>query len=76
MFPPRQRFDLTEQSAGDLGQNSETTENTFNGLLDEVSLYNRALSASEIQAIYVAGSGGKCVTPVGPISFHNRLIRQ
>jgi len=32
----------------------------FNGLLDEVSLYNRALTASEIQAIYAAGSGGKC----------------
>jgi hypothetical protein len=50
----------------DLGQNSATTGNTFNGLLDEVSIYNRALSASEIQAIYVAGSGGKCVTPVPP----------
>jgi hypothetical protein len=32
----------------------------FNGLLDEVSIYNRALTASEIQAIYAAGSGGKC----------------
>jgi subtilisin-like proprotein convertase family protein len=30
------------------------------GSLDEVSLYNRALSASEIAAIYAAGSGGKC----------------
>ena len=32
----------------------------FNGLVDEVSLYNRALSATEIQAIYAAGSAGKC----------------
>jgi hypothetical protein len=32
----------------------------FNGLLDEVSLYNRALSADEIAAIYNAGSDGKC----------------
>jgi hypothetical protein len=32
----------------------------FNGLVDEVSLYNRALTASEIQTIYAAGSGGKC----------------
>jgi hypothetical protein len=30
------------------------------GLIDEVELYNRALSASEIQSIYNAGSGGKC----------------
>jgi hypothetical protein len=32
----------------------------FNGLIDEVSLYNRALSAAEILAIYNAGSAGKC----------------
>jgi hypothetical protein len=30
------------------------------GLIDEVSLYNRALSASEIAAIFLAGSAGKC----------------
>ena len=32
----------------------------FNGKLDEISLYGRALSACEIQAIYNAGSAGKC----------------
>ncbi len=31
----------------------------MNGLLDEASIYNRALSASEIGAIYNAGSAGK-----------------
>ena len=31
----------------------------FNGDLDEISLYSRALSASEIQAIYQKGSSGK-----------------
>jgi hypothetical protein len=30
------------------------------GLIDEVSIYNRALSSNEIAAIYNAGSGGKC----------------
>jgi len=30
------------------------------GQLDEVSIYNRALSASEIAAIYNAGASGKC----------------
>jgi Leucine-rich repeat (LRR) protein len=30
------------------------------GTLDEVSLYNRALSASEIAAIYAANTSGKC----------------
>jgi hypothetical protein len=32
----------------------------FKGAMDEVSIYNRALSQSEIQAIYNAGSAGKC----------------
>ncbi|MDB6015981.1 MAG: Peptidase BlaR1 [Pedosphaera sp.] len=31
----------------------------FAGLVDELSLYNRALSAEEIQSIYEAGSAGK-----------------
>jgi len=30
----------------------------FNGLVDEVSIYNRALTTSEIQADYEAGKGG------------------
>ena len=30
------------------------------GLVDEVEIYNRALSAAEIQAIFNAGSAGKC----------------
>ena len=32
----------------------------YAGLLDEVSIYGRALSGAEIQSIYNAGSGGKC----------------
>jgi len=32
----------------------------YDGLLDEVEVFNRALSASEIQAIFAAGSAGKC----------------
>jgi len=36
----------------------------FGGLIDEVSIYNRALSDSEIAALYNAGSAGKCQTPV------------
>src|SRR5207249_3274468 len=33
---------------------------SYLGLLDEASLYNRALTASEIQSIYNADSAGKC----------------
>jgi hypothetical protein len=36
----------------------------YGGLMDEVSIYSRALSQVEVQGIYVAGSAGKC-TP-GP----------
>ena len=36
-------------------------DSKFAGLLDEVSLYNRALSADEISAIYNTGAAGKCL---------------
>ena len=45
------------------------SSNPFSGALDEVSLYNRALSAAEIQAIYNAGSFGKCVANPPPPSL-------
>jgi Concanavalin A-like lectin/glucanases superfamily/Immunoglobulin domain len=38
--------------------------NHFNGELDEVSIYNRPLSSSEIAAIYNAGDAGKCPLPL------------
>ena len=38
----------------------------FDGLLDEVAIYNRALSSGEIAEIYDAGSAGKCVPASSP----------
>jgi hypothetical protein len=38
------------------------SENLFQGLIDEPSIYNRALEAGEIAALYAAGSAGKCST--------------
>ena len=35
----------------------------FNGLIDEVGIFNRALTADEIAAVYYAGSAGICFTP-------------
>jgi len=35
-------------------------DHKLNGFLDEVSLYNRALSSNEISSIYAAGASGKC----------------
>ena len=36
--------------------------NAFFGSIDELSIYNRALTAAEIQAIVAAGTAGKCTT--------------
>ncbi|MCX6922367.1 MAG: immunoglobulin domain-containing protein, partial [Verrucomicrobia bacterium] len=35
-------------------------------IVDELSIYNRALPAAEIQAIYNAGSAGKCTSVIPP----------
>ena len=39
---------------------STVSLDALDGLLDEVTIYNRALTAAEIQAIFAAGSAGKC----------------
>jgi hypothetical protein len=46
--------------AGDFGGGSRRF---FNGQIDEASIYNRALSDTEIQAIFNADSAGKCLAP-------------
>ena len=35
----------------------------FHGQLDEISIYNRAITNSEVASIYAAGSAGKCKSP-------------
>src|SRR3989344_1095321 len=40
----------------------------FSGLIDEASVYNKALSASEVQAIFNAGGNGKCTGSSEPQS--------
>ena len=64
---------FTPRTIGDLYvgvRPSEGVSGRFVGLMDEVSLYNRTLSAAEIQAIYNASSAGKCAVPV--ITSHPR----
>ena len=40
----------------------------FEGVIDEVEIFNRALDEAEIRAIYEAGSAGKCKPPdAGPV---------
>src|SRR3989344_2491526 len=40
-----------------IGANAADTTRQFNGLIDEVRIYNRELTASEIQALYKSGAG-------------------
>ncbi|MCX6923139.1 MAG: immunoglobulin domain-containing protein, partial [Verrucomicrobia bacterium] len=43
-----------------IGHDPSSTARYFNGLIDEASVYNTALSSNQIQAIYIAGMSGKC----------------
>lgn len=38
---------------------------TFNGVIDEMQAFNRALAQSELQGIYAAGSAGECKSSSG-----------
>jgi len=49
------------------GRTGEFWVANFGGRIDEVSLYNHALTAEEIQSLYDAGAAGKCVPLVAPI---------
>jgi Concanavalin A-like lectin/glucanases superfamily/Immunoglobulin I-set domain/Cohesin domain len=60
--------DLSNSDSLRIGMNSDSAYSMFyGGILDELSIYRRVLSASEVAAIYSAGSGGKCFTPTPPM---------
>jgi hypothetical protein len=46
---------------GGAQQSDPNPTELFYGLIDEVGIYNRALSAAEIASIYTADSAGKCI---------------
>ncbi|MGH8529035.1 MAG: LamG-like jellyroll fold domain-containing protein, partial [Nevskiales bacterium] len=53
-------------STGDVGIGARADgvgQHPFNGLIDEVEFFDRALSGAEIEKIYRAGSRGKCPPP-------------
>jgi outer membrane protein assembly factor BamB len=59
-------LDPTQEPGVGIG-NSNALDNynvPFNGLIDELSVYNRALTAGEVLGIYKAGSNGKVISPV------------
>jgi uncharacterized protein (TIGR03437 family) len=43
---------------------------TFNGVIDEVQAFNRALSADELLSIFNAGSAGECKNTASPLSVN------
>ena len=49
-----------------IGTSGETVfDGKLNGIVDEASIYNRALDASEVAALYGAGAAGKCASATG-----------
>ena len=61
----------TEAAIGGRADNlNQNNNDSFLGAIDELSVYNRALTAGEIAAIYNIGSGGKCV-PLIAITWAN-----
>jgi hypothetical protein len=46
------------------GTSGESWDGRLAGTLDEVSLYDRALSLQEVAALYASGSNGKCLVDV------------
>ena len=56
------------------------TYGSYAGLLDEISIYNRALTPTEIAAIYNASAGGKCPvippprTAIGSVAATNGFV--
>jgi len=58
-----------------IGSRGDGRGGTFFGAIDEVAIYNRPLSDTEIQAIYSAGSAGKCTAlPVPTIADLMQLL--
>jgi hypothetical protein len=47
-----------------IGARGDTLAGSFYGAIDEMSIYNRGLLASEIMGIFNAGAAGKCPIPV------------
>jgi hypothetical protein len=63
-------FTFTTPAA--IGTRGDTLANSFYGLIDEMTIYSRALAATEIQSIFTNGAGGKCVALSIPVQPTNK----
>jgi hypothetical protein len=60
-YPGSEPIGDTEPTLNDFRiGNRQAFPNAFPGTIDELKVYNRALSSSEVAAIYAAGSSGNC----------------
>ncbi len=57
----------SETNGSSIGNVIPNDSSGFNGGIDEISIYNRALSFDEIAAIYLAGTYGKCESGPAPL---------
>jgi hypothetical protein len=59
-----------------IGTSGETVfDGKLNGVVDEVSIYNRALEASEVAALHGAGGAGKCSSATGLITTLAQFVQ-
>jgi hypothetical protein len=57
---PSYSASFTFSTPAAIGARGDNLANSFLGMVDEISVYNRALSVAEIQAIHSTGGSGKC----------------
>ena len=64
-------FEFTTPPA--IGARGDTLGSSFLGSIDELAVFNRVLTAAEIQSIVNAGSAGKCASP--PVNLGTANVR-
>jgi hypothetical protein len=59
-----------------IGTSGETVfDGKLDGIVDEPSIYNRALSPAEVAALYEAGGAGKCASATGLLTTLANLVQ-
>ena len=51
-----------------IGASAEAFEGKLNGIVDEATIYNRALDVGEVGLLFAAGSAGKCASVAGQLA--------
>src|SRR5207237_5387835 len=57
-IPLSDQFEFTTNAA--IGARGDNFQNSFFGSVDDATVYNRALTQTEIQAVFNAAAAGKC----------------